>query len=86
MRSGKLVAVKRRKYGAVELCFAEGWNIPFAEIKLHDTDRAKDADAVFDAACRLGDEICRRWNLHSENVKDHSTDGARDEKKQPTTN
>lgn len=66
MRTGKIVAVKRPKYGSVDLCFAEGWNIPFAQIKLHDRDLAVHADAVFDAACRLGDEICRRWNACAE--------------------
>lgn len=76
MRTGKMVAVKHRKYGSVDLCFAEGWNIPFAQIKLHDRDLARDADAVFDAACRLGDEICRRWNASAENVQDHASDGA----------
>jgi hypothetical protein len=62
MATGKLVAVKRPKYGEVMLCFAEGWNIPFATIKLHSRDLARDADAVFDSASRLGDEIARRWN------------------------
>jgi hypothetical protein len=62
MVTGKLVCVKHKKYGLVELCFAEGWNIPFAEIRLHSRDLARDADAVFEDAGRLGDEIARRWN------------------------
>lgn len=70
MRTGSLVCVKRRKYGEVRLCFvASGWNVPFAAIKLHDRDLAVDADAVFDAASRLGDEICRRWNADAENTQ-----------------
>lgn len=62
MATGKLVCVKHRKYGCVELCFAEGWNIPFARIRLHTRDLARESGAVFDDACRLGDEIARRWN------------------------
>lgn len=62
MNTGKLVAVQSRKYGDVELCFDAGWNIPFASIKLYSKNLAVDADAVFDDAVRLGEEICRRWN------------------------
>ena len=60
--TGKLSCVGNRKYGLVELCFDEGVHIPFARVKLHSRDRAVDADAVFDDAKRLGDEIARRWN------------------------
>lgn len=60
--TGKLSCVGNRKYGTVHLCFDEGWSITFAQIKLHSRDRAVDADAVFDDALRLGNEIARRWN------------------------
>jgi len=60
--TGKLICVGIKKYGDVLLCFAEGINIPFAKIKLYTRDRAIDADAVFDDAVRLGEEIAFRWN------------------------
>ena len=58
----KLVCVQRRKYGEVLLCFEEGMNYPFSRIKLHAEDRAVEADAVFDDAVNLCEEIARRWN------------------------
>ena len=67
MQTGELVCVQRPKYGEVRLCFKAGMNIPFASIKLHTRDRAVDADAVFDDAVKLGDEIARRWNHFQEN-------------------
>lgn len=60
--TGTLICVQSKKYGEVELCFAEGLNIPFAKIKLYTRDRAVDADAVFADAVNLGEEIARRWN------------------------
>ena len=60
--TGKLICVGNRKYGQVELCYAEGMNIPFAAIKLYSRDLAIDSDAVFDDAMKLGEEIARRWN------------------------
>lgn len=61
--TGEMVCVQKRKYGLVELCFrTENMHVPFATIKLHSEDLAIDADAVFDDACKLGDEIVRRWN------------------------
>lgn len=59
---GELVCVKKEKYGEVLLCFKSNMNIPFASIKLYSGNRAVDADAVFDDAANLGDEIVRRWN------------------------
>lgn len=64
--TGKLVCVKSPKYGKVELCFAEGMNIPFACIKLHTRDRYVDAAAVLEDAYTLGQEIARRWNAHAQ--------------------
>jgi hypothetical protein len=61
--SEQLVCVKNKKYGSVDLCFkTNSLHVPFAQIKLHSEDRAIDADAVFEDACKLGDEIARRWN------------------------
>lgn len=61
-KSGKLVCVGNENYGEVLLCFKENMNIPFAQINLYSRDLAVDADAVFDDALKLGEEIARRWN------------------------
>jgi len=59
----ELLCISNKSYGCVELCFkGGGWNIPFAKIKLYDSSLAIDADAVFESAEFLGEEICRRWN------------------------
>lgn len=60
--TGKMVCVGKKKHGEVLLCFHGNMNIPFARIKLHSKDLAIDADAVFDDAYRLGEEIVSRWN------------------------
>lgn len=62
MATGKLSCVRMPKYASVWLCFRENMNISFASIKLHDSDRLFDAQAVMEDAGRLGDEIVRRWN------------------------
>jgi len=60
----EMVCVARHKYASVELaiksdtCFA----VPFAEIKLYDSELWKDAKVTFEDAKKLGDEIARRWN------------------------
>lgn len=66
MASGKLVCIKSQKYMTVELCFVANMDVPFAQIVLHSNARYVDAKAVFDDACRLGDEIARRWNSMGE--------------------
>lgn len=59
----ELLCVSKKRYGLVELCFRGGsWNIPFAKIKLYDSNLAIDADVTFESAKFLGEEICRRWN------------------------
>lgn len=62
--SGKLRCVPNKKYMRVDLCFDEGYNIPFAKIQLHTHDRFVDAEEVFDSATKLGEEICKRWNAY----------------------
>ena len=47
------------------MCFKEGWNIPFARIKLFSRDRWIDAEGTFDDAVKLGEEIVKRWNEYS---------------------
>lgn len=59
---GELICVGNKKYGAVDLCFKGNMHISFAQIKLHSGNKAIDADAVFDDAMKLGNEIVRRWN------------------------
>ena len=61
--TGKLVCVKRPKYGDVLLCWKGSANIPVGEIKLYSRDSAIDANAVFEDASAFGDEIVRRWNM-----------------------
>lgn len=58
----EMVCVQNRKYGSVELCVKDGMNIPIAKIKLYSRPLAIDADAVFEDAVNLGEEIARRWN------------------------
>ena len=62
----KLTCGGNRKYGQVALCFDCGMSVGFATIKLYSKDRAKDADAVWNDAHKLGEEIARRWNEYSE--------------------
>lgn len=62
MAEGKLVCCKKHKYGSVELCFQANMNIPFASIVLYEDDRLVEAQSAFEDACKLGDEIVRRWN------------------------
>ncbi len=64
-KTNKMLCIASDKHGEVLLCFKEqecGWNIPFAEIKLFDSERYIDFKATFDDAKKLGDEIARRWN------------------------
>lgn len=58
----KLVCVGKKKYGEVLLCVKSNMNIPIAKIRLHSEDLAVDADAVFEDAEKLGEEIAYRWN------------------------
>ncbi len=60
--TGTLTCVHYQKYDDVILCFKEKANIPFAQIKLFDSGLLKDAKSTYEDACKLGDEIARRWN------------------------
>jgi hypothetical protein len=68
--TGRLSCVGNEKYGSVALCFHESWHIGFAKIKLYSRDRAVDADAVFEDAMKLGEEIARRWNAFAKDKTD----------------
>jgi len=61
----KLSCGGNRKYGTVALCFDCGMSVSFADIKLHSSDKARDAKAVWDDAHLLGAEIARRWNEYN---------------------
>lgn len=66
--SEKMACVGNKKYGEVSLCLKAGnMNVGFAKIRLFSSNLAADADAVFDDAERLGEEIARRWNYFSDN-------------------
>lgn len=62
----ELICVYNKKYGMVELCFKGPMHIGFASIKLHSDDLASAADAVFNDAVKLGEEIANRWNTNRE--------------------
>jgi hypothetical protein len=64
----QLVCVHNQHYGTVDLCIKANMNIPFAMIRLHSSNLAVDADAVYPDAVRLGDEIVRRWNEANEKI------------------
>lgn len=58
----ELICVGSRKYGEVSLCFKSNMHIEFSRIKLYSRNLAIDADATFEDAYALGQEIARRWN------------------------
>ena len=61
----KLVLVPSDKHGEISLCVKEqgcGWNIPIGEIKLYSSELYRDFKETFEDACKLGEEICRRFN------------------------
>lgn len=61
----RLVLVPSDNHGKISLCVNEpgcGWNIPIGEIKLYSSDLYVDFKATYSDACKLGEEICRRFN------------------------
>ena len=64
--SGELVCIKSKKHCEVLICVKGSMNVPIAKIKLHSRDSYVDAQAVFQDACNLGDEIVKRWNACNE--------------------
>jgi len=65
----EIIAVSSKKNARVDLCIKANMNIPFAKIQLYSRDRFVDADACFDSAVDLGEEIERRWRLQAESEK-----------------
>jgi hypothetical protein len=58
----EIVCVPMEKYAEVQLCIKSNMNIPFAKIKLFDTDRWVDAEKSFEAATALGNKIAYEFN------------------------
>lgn len=61
----KLVCVPSDNHGEILLCVKEegcGWNIPIGDIKLYSSERYVDFKETYEDACKLGEEICRRFN------------------------
>lgn len=60
----QLVSVSSHKYRSVELAMKSpgSMSVGFAQIRLHSKNLFVQADAVFEDATKLGDEIARRWN------------------------
>lgn len=59
---GEVICVQSHKYSSVDLCFKSNMHIPFASIKLHSSDTLVNSQEVYEDACKLGEEIARRWN------------------------
>lgn len=64
-KTNKMLCIASDNHGTIELCFKEegcGWNIPFGEIKIYDSNLYVDFKATMEDAKKLGNEIARRWN------------------------
>ena len=57
----KIVSVSSQKHATVKLCIKSNMHIPFAQIRLYDTNLLQDAEATFESAKILGEEIEKRW-------------------------
>ncbi len=60
----KIISVVSRKYARVDLCIKSNMHLPFARIKLYSSQLAVDAEACYESAKALSQEIERRWNSH----------------------
>ena len=76
----EIISVPRKKHARVDLCFKANMHIPFARIILHSKDRFVDAEASFESAVMLGDEIERRWKLQAENKRLREENKEKDER------
>lgn len=67
-----LVLVPSDNHGEILLCVKEpdcGWNIPIGEIKLYSSGLYVDFRETYEDACKLGEEICRRFNEFPQDKK-----------------
>ncbi len=67
-----LVLIPSDNHGVIELAVKEpgcGWNIPIGEIRIYSSERYVDFKATYEDACKLGEEICRRYNEFPEDQK-----------------
>lgn len=62
----KIICVSSEKYKTVDLCIKGNMYIPFAKIKLFDTNRFIDAKKSFECATALGEEIAKAFNNRKE--------------------
>lgn len=62
--SDRMICIPDKKYGSVDLCLKPKncMSITIAKIKLYSGNLAVNADAVFEGASILGDEIAKCWN------------------------
>jgi len=64
LSEAKMHCISKDKYKSVSLGVSHKGSmiVPFAEIKLYDTDLYKEAEACFYDAKRLGETIAQIWN------------------------
>jgi len=62
MDKGRLICIPLAKDKCVDLCIEGPMHISFAKIKMYSRDRFVDAEATFESASKLGNEIADRWN------------------------
>ena len=71
-KESPLVLVPSDNHGEILLCVKEpdcGWNIPIGEIKLYSSELYVDFRETYEDACKLGEEICRRFNEFPQDKK-----------------
>ncbi len=71
-KESSLVLVPSDNHGEILLCVKEsgcGWNIPIGEIKLYSSGLYVDFKETYEDACKLGEEICRRFNEFPQDKK-----------------
>ena len=63
--TAELICIPSHKYRSVDICIKGPMHIGFAQIKLYSGNKFVDADAVYNDAVALGEEIARRWNAEA---------------------
>jgi hypothetical protein len=69
----KMYCIAKKKYAEVRLGITDNDKgcmiVPIADIKLYDSGLAKDADACFEDAEKLCEEIAKIWNAKQQIIK-----------------